>query len=144
MSQHPASGAPDYFALFQLMFSPAAAPAASAAQNMFALLDPKELDKKISEMETVLAWLQGTVNVVDMSLQAMQYQKSLLASITQSTVPAAHAKSDAPVDPEQFAQMASAMNPALWAMQMMQQPTAARPAKAPVKRKAAPRKKKKL
>ena len=144
MSQHPASGVPDYFALFQSMFAPAAVPAASAAQNMFAMLDPKELEKKISEMETVLAWLQGTSSMVEMSLKAMKYQQSLLESLAKTTAPAAPAQTGAGVDPEKFAQMASPMNPALWAMQMMQQPTAAHPAKVPAKRKAVMRKKKKL
>ena len=144
MSQHPASGAPDYFALFQSMFSPAAAPAASTAQNMLAMLDPKELEKKISEMETVLAWLHGTSSMVEMSLQAMKYQRSLLESITKTTEPAAPAQTGAGVDPEQFAQMASAMNPALWAMQMMQQPVAEKPEKSPARRKTTTRKRKKL
>ena len=111
---------------------------------MLAMLDPKELEKKISEMETVLAWLHGTSSMVEMSLQAMKYQRSLLESITKTTEPAAPAQTGAGVDPEQFAQMASAMNPALWAMQMMQQPVAEKPEKSPARRKTATRKRKKL
>ena len=129
MSDHPASGAPDYFALFQSMFAPpAAASAPAAAPNMFAMLDPKELEKKIGELETVLNWLKATTGMVEMSIETMKYQRSLLLSIASATEtkPAPPSQPDAAPNMEEFAKMAGNMNPAVWAMNMMQQAPAAK------------------
>ncbi len=117
MSNTPPSGLPDYFAMFQSMFAPAANAQQTAAANPFAMLDPKELEKKIAELETVLAWLKGTTGMIEMSLQTMKYQQGLLATFAE------HGKSpeSAPnPDMDQLAKMAGAMNPATWALNMMQ------------------------
>ncbi|MBL8525842.1 MAG: hypothetical protein JNN20_19335 [Betaproteobacteria bacterium] len=148
MSNHPAGGLPDYFAMFQSMFAPAANAQQQAAANPFALLDPKELERKIAETETVLAWLKGTMGMLEMSLQTMRYQQSLLASFAESRKPS---ESTAQPNMDEFAKMAGAMNPAMWALNLMQaQPAASTPkakaAKKPVtpppppSRKHAPRK----
>jgi hypothetical protein len=108
---------PDYFALFQSMFSPSS-PAPSAAPNLFAMLDPKELERKISEMETVLAWLKTTTGMLETSLQAMRYQQSVLASLSRSSEQPA-AAAPAP-DMQELTKFADAMNPALWAFNLMQ------------------------
>ena len=63
------------------MFTPAAASPGAAAPSMFAMLDPKEIERKISELETVLTWLKGTVGMVELSLQTLKYQQSVLASM---------------------------------------------------------------
>lgn len=126
MSNTPPAGLPDYFAMFQSMFAPAANAQQSAAANPFAMLDPKELERKIGETETVLAWLKGTTGMIEMSLQTMKYQQSLLATFAE------HGKSPEPAsspDMEQLAKMAGAMNPAVWALNMMQ--AAPAPAAAP-------------
>lgn len=140
MSDHPASGAPDYFALFQSMFAPpgAANAPATAASNMFAMLDPKELEKKIGELETVLNWLKATTGMVEMSIDTMKYQRSLLLSIASATETRKPSppQPDAQQNIEEFAKMAGNMNPALWAMNMMQQAPAA---KAKSKAQATPR-----
>lgn len=113
---------PDYFALFQSMFSPAS-PAPAATPNLFGMLDPKELERKIGEMETVLAWLKTTTGMLETSLQAMRYQQSVLASLARSTEPPATA---APAPENQdLAKFAEAMNPAVWAFNMMQSADAA-------------------
>ncbi|MCY7389736.1 MAG: hypothetical protein LH481_17050 [Burkholderiales bacterium] len=39
---------PDYFALFQSMLNPAGSNAGVAAPSMFAMLDPKEIERKIA------------------------------------------------------------------------------------------------
>ena len=102
--------------MFQSMFSPASA-APAAAPNLFGMLDPKELERKIGEMETVLAWLKTTTGMLETSLQAMRYQQSVLASLARSTEqPAAVAPTDNP----DLAKFADAMNPALWAFNLMQ------------------------
>lgn len=117
---NPVPGAPDYFALFQSMFTPGGATPAPSAPPMFAMLDPKELERKIGELETVLSWLKATTGMIEMSLQTMKYQQSLLASFAD-----AKSKQSEPVKPpdmEELAKMAGAMNPALWAFNMMQAP----------------------
>ena len=138
MSNHPAGGLPDYFAMFQSMFAPAANAQQQAAANPFALLDPKELERKIAETETVLAWLKGTMGMLEMSLQTMRYQQSLLASFAENRK---QSESSAQPNMEEFAKMAGAMNPAMWALNLMQTPpsaTTAPKAKAAKKTAAAP------
>lgn len=100
------------------MFSPSS-PAPAAAPNLFAMLDPKELERKISEMETVLTWLKATTGMLETSVQAMRYQQSVLASLSrqpeQATAPAPQGP-----DMQELAKFADAMNPAMWAFNMMQ------------------------
>jgi hypothetical protein len=142
----PAGGVPpipDYFALFQSMLNPAAANPA-AAPSMFAMLDPKEIERKISELETVLTWLKGTVGMVELSLQTLKYQQSVLASLGEASKNAQTDAGGAGPNLEALAKSASAMNPALWAWNMMQSPaaTSAEPSvsKSGAKKKTAVRK----
>ena len=120
----PPPGAPDYFALFQSMFTPGGAAPAAAAPPMFAMLDPKELERKINELETVLAWLKATTGMIEISLSTMKYQQSVMANFADSGAKQAKPLTDVPKQPdmEEFAKMAGAMNPALWAFNMMQPP----------------------
>ena len=135
---------PDYFALFQSMMNPAAANPGAASPSMFAMLDPKEIERKISELETVLTWLKGTVGMVELSLQTLKYQQSVLASMgdlsksTQTDTTAA-----SPPDFEALAKSHAASNPAMWAWNMMQKSAeagssklAAAPKKKPPARKS--------
>ena len=122
---------PDYFALFQSMLNPAAANPGAAAPSMFAMLDPKEIQRKISELETVLTWLKGTVGMVELSLQTLKYQQSVLASFGDASK---NAQADATVaapNLEALAKSGAAMNPAMWAWNMMQQAPAAITSPAP-------------
>jgi uncharacterized protein YPO0396 len=141
MSNLPAGGLPDYFAMFQSMFAPAANAQQQAAANPFAMLDPKELERKIAETETVLAWLKGTMGMLEMSLQTMRYQQSLLASFAENRK---QSESAGQPNMEEFAKMAGAMNPAMWALNLMQAPPsgqgAAPKAKAAAKKPNTPRK----
>ena len=129
MSNTP-PGAPDYFALFQSMFTPPGAPSAAPPTQMpplFAMLDPKELERKISELETVLAWLKATTGMIEMSLQTMNYQLSMLKGLADSRAPQVAQPQQPSMD--ELAKMAGAMNPALWAFNMMQQADAPKTAK---------------
>ena len=135
---NPASPSiPDYFALFQSMLNPAAANPGAAAPSMFAMLDPKEVEKKISELETVLTWLKGSVGMVEISLQTLKYQQSVLATFGEASKSVqADATATAP-NLEALAKSAAANNPAMWAWNMMQQPAAAsssKPATTPKKK----------
>lgn len=129
-------GAPDYFAMFQSMFTPQGAAPQNSAPQMFAMLDPKELERKIGELETVLTWLKATTGMIEVSLQTMKYQQSVLASFGDKGAKPAEPKQP---DMEEFAKMANAMNPALWAFNMMQAPQETAKARKPSATAAAPR-----
>jgi hypothetical protein len=103
-------GLPDYFALFQSMLDPAA----KHASPMSAMLDPAEIEKKIGELEIVIAWLKGTAEVLDGTVEAMKMQKAFLEGMTSA------GGSGAAAGAENLAKLAQAMNPAAWAMQMME------------------------
>lgn len=119
---HAANSAiPDYFALFQSMLNPTAANAGAAAPSMFAMLDPKEIERKISELETVLTWLKGTVGMVELSLQTLKYQQSVLASMGEASKNAQSGANAAVPDLDALAKGSAAINPAMWAWNMMQQ-----------------------
>jgi hypothetical protein len=124
MPNSPASTPPipDYFALFQSMLNPASANAGAAAPSMFAMLDPKEIERKISELETVLTWLKGTVGMVELSLQTLKYQQSVLASFGEASKSAKVDTAAAEPNLEALTKTASAINPAMWAWNMMQRP----------------------
>lgn len=124
MTSPASSPIPDYFALFQSMLNPAAANPSAAAPSMFAMLDPKEIERKISELETVLTWLKGTVGMVELSLQTLKYQQSALASFGEASKSAQAGATDAAPNLEALAKSGAAINPAMWAWNMMQQPAA--------------------
>ena len=129
---------PNYFELFQnilnpFMTNPAHAGegmANNAAVMMMASLDPKEIARKKQELETVLMWLKAQVGVVELSIKTLEYQHSLaeqFASISASVQPDAdHKKHEEPTknpvpNLDELTKLASEMNPAAWAMKMMQQ-----------------------
>lgn len=119
MSVQP-PGAPDYFALFQSMFTPTSAVRPAAAPNPFAMLDQTELEKKVGELETVLSWLRATTGMIEVSIETMKYQQSLLKSFAGK--PAEESPAATTPTMQELGKMAEAMNPALWAMNMMQAP----------------------
>ncbi len=152
-SDKPASGMassfPNYFELFQNIASPFMAnsannPASNAAAMMMATLDPKEIERKTRELETVLMWLKAQVGVVEMSIKTLEYQKDFLTKMAanpmpmlmpESMAPPSARSADAdvklseeaqekiqPPDLAQLAKTAAAMNPALWAWNLLQQP----------------------
>ena len=121
MTTHASSTIPDYFALFQSMLNPAGVNPGAAAPSMFAMLDPKEVERKISELETVLTWLRGTVGMVELSLQTLKYQQSVLSSMGDVSKSAQAGSTAARPDLEALAKGSAAINPAMWAWNMLQQ-----------------------
>ena len=121
MTTHASSPIPDYFALFQSMLNPAGVNPGAAAPSMFAMLDPKEVERKISELETVLTWLRGTVGMVELSLQTLKYQQSVLSSMGDVSKSAQAGSTAATPDLEALAKGSAAINPAMWAWNMLQQ-----------------------
>ena len=100
----------DMFDLWQKMVNPGAYPLQSL---MFPVLDAKELDRKITELETVEHWLKANLNMLQLSIKSLEYQRQMVkggerikAAMEEGRQP--EAGGEAP-------------NPALWAWNMMAQ-----------------------
>ena len=121
----------DMFDMWQKMVNPGAYPLQSL---MFPVLDPKELEKKISELEVVEHWLKANLNMLQLTIQSMQYQLAMVKGGEK-----AHevlAGKEAPKSGE-------VPNPAAWAWKMMADASrggaAAMKAATPAPTKAKPR-----
>jgi hypothetical protein len=100
----------DMFDLWQKMVNPGGYPLQSL---MFPVLDPKEIDKKISELETVEHWLKANLNMLQLSIKSLEYQKAMLKG--GERMKAALGEGDGAAGPGDM------QNPALWAWNMMAQ-----------------------
>ena len=98
----------DVFDMWQKMVNPSAYPLQSF---MFPVLDPKEIQKKIAELETVEHWLKANVNMLQLTIQSLQYQLAMLKGGEKAQE--VLAGKDAPKPPEEIP------NPAAWAWKMM-------------------------
>ena len=96
----------DLFDLWQKMVNPGAYPLQSL---MFPVLDPKEIDRKISELEVVQHWLKANLNMLQLSIKSLEFQRDMLKGGEQ-----ARAKMAEPGAEE-------IPNPAMWAWNMMAQ-----------------------
>ena len=65
----------DMFDMWQKMVNPGAYPLQSL---MFPMLDAKEIEKKIAELEVVEHWLKANLNMLQLTTQTLQYQLALL------------------------------------------------------------------
>jgi hypothetical protein len=92
------------FAFFQQMMNPAA----TTLNTLFVgLTDPKEVDKKIADLQAVKLWLTASVATVEMSIQALEFQRSLLGG-----------------NKEGEAAPSTSATPTEWAMDLMQRAAA--------------------
>ena len=99
----------DMFDLWQKMVNPGGYPVQSL---MFPVLDPKEIDKKISELEVVEHWLKANMNMLQLSIKSLEYQKAMLKGGERMQA----AMTDGESVPE-----GEMPNPAMWAWNMMAQ-----------------------
>ena len=99
----------DMFDLWQKMVNPGAYPLQSL---MFPAMDPKELEKKLHELEVVEHWLKANVNMVQLTQKTLQYQLAMLkgAEKAQDVLSGKDAGDAAEADMP---------NPAMWAWNMM-------------------------
>src|SRR3954468_21827756 len=65
----------ELFDMWQKMVNPTAYPLQTF---MFPALDPKEVEKKIAELEIVEHWLKANVSMLQLSKQSLQYQLAML------------------------------------------------------------------
>lgn len=104
----------DMFDLWQKMVNPGAYPLQSL---MFPVLDAKELEKKIAELETVEHWLKANLNMLQLSIKSLEYQRQMVkggerirAAMEEGRAPEASAPAGDEIP-----------NPAMWAWNMMAQ-----------------------
>jgi hypothetical protein len=122
------------FDLWQKMVNPGAYPLQSL---MFPMMDPKELEKKLTELEIVEHWLRANVNMVQLTQKSLQYQLAILKGTAKAQeVLSGKGGEKLAASPE-----GEIPNPALWAWNMMAEATknaagaAAPPKPAPKKKK---------
>ena len=65
----------DMFDLWQKMVNPGAYPLQSL---MFPVLDAKELERKIVELETVEHWLKANLNMLQLTIKSLEYQRQMV------------------------------------------------------------------
>jgi hypothetical protein len=117
-------GQEDVMELFRKMMNPMGLP----AQNPFMpVLDPVELEKKISELRTVEMWLNSNLSMLQLSIKTLEYQRAMLTSTQDKT------SNDKPLE-NPF------LNPELWQWNPLQAATQAQ--KPTAAKKTATRKKK--
>ena len=92
----------DMFDMWQKMVNPGAYPLQSL---MFPVLDPKELERKIGELEVVEHWLKANVNMVALTIKSLQFQRDMIKG-GEKVMKEAEEQGDVP-------------NPAMWAWNMM-------------------------
>ena len=98
----------EMFDLWQKMVNPGGYPLQSL---MFPVLDPKEIEKKIAELETVEHWLKANLNMLQLSIKSLEYQRSMLKG---------GERMKEAIDSSQ-GEGGEMQNPALWAWNMMAQ-----------------------
>jgi hypothetical protein len=99
----------EMFDLWQKMVNPGGYPVQSL---MFPILDPKEIDKKIGELEVVEHWLKANLNMLQLSMKSLEYQKAMLKG---------GERMQAAVSGAQAGEGGEMENPAMWAWNMMAQ-----------------------
>ena len=99
----------DMYDLWQKMVNPGAYPLQSL---MFPVLDPKELERKIAELEVVEHWLKANVTMVALTIKSLQFQRDMLKTGEKAM---------------QDAEASDVPNPAMWAWNMMAEAAKAMP-----------------
>ncbi|MDR2239186.1 MAG: hypothetical protein LBE33_01935 [Zoogloeaceae bacterium] len=94
-----------------------------AVPGMTPTLDVGELDKRITDLKTVEGWLRMNLNMLQMTIQGLEMQRTTLAAMqaVSQSVGAAGAASAADANVNPF------VNPALWPWNMMQTGASATP-----------------
>jgi len=115
--------------MWQKMVNPGAYPLQSL---MFPVLDAKELEKKIAELEAVEHWLKANVGMLQLTIKSLQYQRAMLKGGEKFRAQMTEGEGEGEAPAQQ------AENPALWAWNMMA--NAAKSAAPPTPKPAAKKK----
>ena len=103
----------EMFDLWQKMVNPGAYPLQSL---MFPVMDPKELEKKLHELEVVEHWLKANVNMVQLTQKSLQYQLAILKGTEKAQEVLSGKDKSKPAEGE-------VPNPAMWAWNLMAEAT---------------------
>jgi len=114
----------DMFDLWQKMVNPGAYPLQSL---MFPVMDAKELEKKLAELEVVEHWLKANVNMVQLTQKSLQYQLAILKGTEKAQEVLSGKDQQKPAEGD-------VPNPALWAWNLMAEATRAKPGTDPFSR----------
>jgi len=76
-----APSAQDPFEMFRRLWGPLGVPLPGMAMPT---LDPGEVDKRITELKSVEAWLSMNLNMVKFSIQGLEVQKAALQAMRAS------------------------------------------------------------
>jgi hypothetical protein len=96
----------DMFELWQKMVNPTGYPLQSL---MFPVLDAKEIEKKIGELQVVEHWLRANLGMLQVSIKSLEYQRAMLKGGEKFSEHMRAAASDP----------RAAADPAMWAWDMM-------------------------
>lgn len=84
MSDADAKPPQDPFEMFRRLWGPLGVPLPGMAMPT---LDPDEVDKRITELRSVEAWLNMNLNMVKFSIQGLEVQKATLQAMRASGEP---------------------------------------------------------
>jgi hypothetical protein len=79
-----APSAQDPFEMFRRLWGPLGVPLPGMAMPT---LDPAEVDKRITELKSVEAWLNMNLNMVKFSIQGLEVQKAALQAMRAASEP---------------------------------------------------------
>jgi len=107
----------EMFDLWQKMVNPGGYPLQSL---MFPVMDAKEIDRRVSELQVVEQWLRANLNMLQMSIKSLEYQRALLKGGEKFNDALRQSRASASPDESPGEGETPAMpNPALWAWDMM-------------------------
>ena len=79
-----AGPAPDPYEMFRRLWGPLGVPVPGMAVPTF---DPQEVEKRIAELRSVEQWLQMNLNMLKLSIQALEMQRSALQAMKDAAQP---------------------------------------------------------
>jgi hypothetical protein len=74
----------DPFEMFRRLWAPLGVPLPGMAMPT---LDPKEIEKRISDLKSVEAWLNMNLNMIRFSIQGLELQRATLQAMRDATEP---------------------------------------------------------
>jgi hypothetical protein len=85
MSDHAPPNPPqDPYEMFRRLWGPLGVPLPGMAMPT---LDPQEVEKRISDLKSVEAWLNMNLNMVKFSIQGLEVQKAALEAMGAGSAP---------------------------------------------------------
>jgi hypothetical protein len=78
MADTPPGPTPDPYEMFRRLWGPLGVPLPGMAMPT---LDPAEVEKRITDLKSVEAWLNMNLNMVKFSIQGLEVQKAALQAM---------------------------------------------------------------